>query len=82
MENKIIQILEGAVGNQLTKGINELGNEANLFDNGLDSIGFINIIIALENEFDIFIDQDDLELDTFSSIKSIQEYIEARIEEK
>lgn len=80
MEDKLIKILDQAVGSQLSKGLLELGEEANLFDNGLDSVGFINIIIALENEYDIFIDQDDLELDKFSTVKNIRAYIESRME--
>lgn len=80
MEDKLIKILDQAVGSQLSKGLVELGEDADLFDNGLDSVGFINIIIALENEYDIFIDQDDLELDKFSTVKNIRAYIESRME--
>jgi len=80
MKDKLIEILDQAVGSQLSKGLLELGEEANLFDNGLDSVGFINIVIALENEYDIFIDQDDLELDKFSTVKNIRAYIQSRME--
>lgn len=79
MEDKLIRILDEVVGSQLLKGLDELGVNANLFDNGLDSIGFINIIIALENEYDILIDQDDLDLERFSTVKSIKEYVESRL---
>lgn len=79
--DKVKKILDEAVGSQLAKGLDEIGLEENLFDNGLDSIGFINIIIALESEYEIFIDQDDLDLETFSSIKSISDYIDGRLEE-
>ncbi|WP_370749227.1 phosphopantetheine-binding protein [Eubacterium sp.] len=82
MQERIIKVLDETVGSQLTKGVNEIGLEANLFDYGLDSIGFINIIIGIENEFDIFIDQDDLDIDTFSTIKDIINYLKKRLEEK
>ena len=82
MQERIIKVLDETVGRQLTKGVNEIGLEANLFDYGLDSIGFINIIIGIENEFDIFIDQDDLDIDTFSTIKDIINYLKKRLEEK
>lgn len=81
MEKKLIQILDEAVGSQLAKGIGEIETDVNLFENGLDSIGFINIIIALENEYDIFIAQDDLDIERFSTIKGIKEYVDSRLDE-
>lgn len=75
MEKNIVKILDETVGNQLSKSAFDLDPNADLFDYGLDSIGFINIIIALENEFNIFIDQDDLDLAQFSTINNIQQYI-------
>lgn len=82
MEQRIMSVLDKTVGSQLAKRVNELGLEANLFEYGMDSIGFINVIIGIEIEFDIFIDQDDLDLDTFSTINGIKEYVENRLKEK
>ncbi|MEE0930050.1 MAG: phosphopantetheine-binding protein, partial [Acutalibacteraceae bacterium] len=68
-----------AIGNQLSTNIYEIDENADFFDNGLDSVGFINVIIALENEYDIFIDQDELDLKQFSTVKNIREFIESKI---
>lgn len=79
MEQKLLKILDEAIGNQLSKSVYEIDENADFFDNGLDSIGFINVIIALETEYDIFIDQDELELKQFSTVKNIREFIESKI---
>lgn len=79
MEQKLLKILDEAIGNQLSTNIYEIDENADFFDNGLDSVGFINVIIALENEYDIFIDQDELDLKQFSTVKNIREFIESKI---
>lgn len=79
MEQKLLKILDEAIGNQLSTSVYEIDENADFFDNGLDSIGFINVIIALENEYDIFIDQDELDLKQFSTVKNIREFIESKI---
>ena len=70
-----MKVLDETIGNQLSENIYDLNPNADFFDYGLDSIGFINIVIALENEYDIFIDQDDLDLKQFSTINNIKQYI-------
>jgi len=75
MEDILLKTLDEAVGSQLHKSVYELEEDTNFFDVGLDSIGFINIIISLENAYDIFIDQDDLTLEQFSTIRNIRKYV-------
>ena len=76
MDDNLLKILDEAVKDGLHKNIYDIDENTNLFNIGLDSIGFINIIVALENAYDIFIDEDDLETEKFSTIKNIKEYIE------
>lgn len=48
-------------------------------DLGFDSVSIMNLIIELEKEFDFdFLENDNI-IDIFSSIRSLQEYIESRI---
>ncbi|HEX2946046.1 MAG TPA: acyl carrier protein [Clostridia bacterium] len=75
MKEKLMSLLEETIGKQLYKRLSDLDPMANLFDYGLDSIGFINIIVALEREFNIFIDEDDLDLDRFNNISYIENYV-------
>ncbi len=82
MKEKIVKLIDSTVGSQLSNKIEVLGENTNMFDNGLDSIGFINIVIAIENEFDFFIDQDDLDQEIFSSVNRITEYVEKRLKEQ
>lgn len=45
---------------------------------GLDSMGTINLIVALEEEFGVEIQDDDLQLRNFSSIEKIAEFMAAK----
>ncbi|WFR57123.1 acyl carrier protein [Anaerocolumna sp. AGMB13025] len=82
MNDKLLEILDGTIGKQLTVNIAKIGEKDNLFDYGLDSIGFINVVIELEKQYDIFIDEDDLDLDTFNNIEHIRKYVQQKVDEK
>lgn len=58
----------------------ELKNDSSLVDYGIDSILLIEIVIGLESEFDIVIDDDDLQENIFKSINTIAEYITNKID--
>jgi acyl carrier protein len=53
----------------------EIKDDENLIDLGLDSIKTIEIVVELEDGFDIEIDEDDLMLDNFSTISKIMELV-------
>ena len=56
-----------------------LSDDAILPQTGLlDSASIIELIVWVETAFDIEIDQGDLSLDNFGSIRQMAEYIEAR----
>jgi len=47
-------------------------------DLGIDSLGMVQLLVALEKEFEICIDDRDMSLDTFGTVGSIVRYIEER----
>ena len=49
---------------------------------GIDSITFITIVVALEEEFNIEFDDKKLIIESFTTIKSILEYTESKIVDK
>ena len=49
---------------------------------GLDSTATLEIVFALEEEFSIEVDDDDLQVELFSSVSSLVEYVETRLREK
>ncbi|WP_338553236.1 acyl carrier protein [Paenibacillus sp. KS-LC4] len=53
----------------------EPGYDTDLSMLGLDSITTVNLIVALENEFDIIFENDDLVVDYFSTITQIDAII-------
>lgn len=53
---------------------------ADLLESGLlDSLGLIELLTALEREFEISIDLEDLELDVFRSVDSISLFVTGRL---
>lgn len=57
--------------------VEELNLEANLInDIALDSLQFINLILALEDEYDFEIDFDELDIEEISTVGKLINYIE------
>ena len=51
-------------------------NDMDVFETGvLDSIGFVELLAALEQEFGFVFQLDDLELDNFRSVRAIAAFI-------
>lgn len=73
---KLIEVVEKSIGEKLEKSIYDFAPNESLLDAGLDSIGFITMIIDLEEAYDIFIDDDGLLLDNLATLESIQKYIQ------
>ena len=57
----------------------EVGDDEVLPSSGLlDSAAILELILWVENEFDLEVDQEDLSLDNFGTVRKMVEYIEAR----
>lgn len=61
----------------------EIPGEEALFGGGMeiDSVATLEILFALEEEFDIEVDDDDLRVELFASVDALVDYVEARLEE-
>lgn len=73
MEDRIIQILEEITGeNNLN-----LNNNVDLLEEGIiDSLAFVELTMALEEEFEIEIQPTQVSLDTWRSIEKIARLVE------
>ena len=79
MEDKIIEIIEKI------SGFKEIKNdiEIDLIENEIiDSLGFIELISELEENFNIEIQPTQVSLDTWRNIKSITSFVQENIEIK
>lgn len=55
------------------------GDDVDLFDTGLiDSLAFVDLLMALEQEFGVSAGVDDLDLDNFRTIEQIASFVDAR----
>jgi acyl carrier protein len=59
---------------------NNIRNNTLLFDEGIfDSMGLLNLISFLEEDFNIKVNDSDLDADNFGSIDSIVSFLERRL---
>jgi methoxymalonate biosynthesis acyl carrier protein len=57
------------------------GTDVDLFDTGLiDSLAFVELLMALEQEFGVSAGVDDLDLDNFRTIEQIASFVDERRE--
>jgi acyl carrier protein len=57
----------------------QVSDSANLFnDCGLDSTSVVELVVALEQEFDITIDEDELDVRLFQDIGELGSFVEAK----
>ena len=59
--------------------MNTITDNDNLFGLGLDSLNIINLIIAIENKYNIKFADEDLKLKNWESINNIKEMIEKKL---
>ncbi|NKB72618.1 MAG: hypothetical protein GKR89_36565 [Candidatus Latescibacteria bacterium] len=60
----------------------ELGDEEVLFDSGVgvDSVASLSIISAIEEEFDLVVEDDELRPELFNSIASMRDYVVEKLQ--
>jgi len=75
IKHRIIKVLSNQL-NEKTESFSLSDNEP-LFEYGLgvDSVSTLEMIVALENEFNIDIDESDINADVLYSISTLEDYI-------
>lgn len=59
----------------------ELDDSAHLMnDHGVDSVGLFWILVGLDEEFGVQVGEDEFDLETFSRVESIAEFLASRPE--
>lgn len=75
-EKKLIDIIRENI--TLKVPADTLGRDHNLRDIGINSIGFIKLVIKLEKEFQFKFNEDDLVLGKFVILNDLIDYVEKR----
>lgn len=76
IELKVRNILSKVADNQIK--INTIGLEDSLIEIGINSTGFIKLVVEIESEFGIDFDDEDLNLNCFKNLKELINYVERR----
>jgi acyl carrier protein len=58
----------------------EISSDSLLFEGiGLDSVATLELIVAIEEEFDIIMADEDITLEVLDSVRSLSDYIKTKI---
>ncbi|PKU22085.1 acyl carrier protein [Telmatospirillum siberiense] len=75
----IVKVVGAVIGKVVSRDIGDASENTALFDDiNLDSTSILEVLLGLEDEFRIEIDPDDLDMDSFRTIGSLADYVEAR----
>ncbi|MFF4603848.1 acyl carrier protein [Streptomyces sp. NPDC001339] len=73
-----IAAVRGALADVLERELPDLGPDANLFDDyGLDSTGVLDLLMRLEEVFDVEFDTEELEMSHFATVRTLADYVAA-----
>lgn len=75
LQQKAFEIIISNIDSQMLENIS---TDSELEGLGLDSIKFIGIVVALEEEFKFEFDDKELFIEEFPTIKSIIDYVETK----
>jgi len=60
--------------------VDDIGDDASLIsDLNLDSIQMLSLITGLESEFNILLDEEDLDLENLSSVNKLAEFVQKKL---
>lgn len=80
-EETRLHILETIRHNFDAEKIGEITIDTSFDSIGLDSLVFIKLVVALEDEHDFEFDDEKLLMEEFPSVKSMLEYVETKIDQ-
>lgn len=77
IEKRVKEILILSLGEELE--LDELGLNDSFVDYGIHSLNFVKAVIAIESEFDIEFEIDDLDINGFKDLKSLTDFIKKNL---
>ena len=75
----MIDRIRKLISTKFLAGNNEFENSDSLRDLGLTSLKFVELIISIEDEFQIEIPDEDIDRRRFSTVDNIGGYVEGRL---
>lgn len=76
IQNKLIMIMKETLGE--VEGISTIKPDDDLSSFGVNSVSFIKLVVAVEEEFGFEFDDEQLDFNNFRTINGIVEYIKGR----
>jgi acyl carrier protein len=77
MQDRIRNVL--AAHGRMEVDLRDVDDEANLYELGLTSLASVNVMLALEDAFDIEFPDEVLNKSTFASVRNIEQVVEGLV---
>lgn len=75
IEVKIRKIINENLGEDLYKNVDEISKSENLFNIGLDSLNIVKLIMAVEEEYEITFEDEEIASINWKNIESIENLV-------
>lgn len=80
---QIVQGVTEVIGAVVLREIEVTNENASLFDDlNLDSTSILEVLLGLEDHFRIEVDPDELDVESFRTIGSLTDYVQARLHDR
>lgn len=77
IQDRLIKVIKETLGD-LVEGISTIKSDDELSSFGVNSVSFIKLVVAVEEEFGFEFDDEQLDFNNFRTINGIVEYIKER----
>lgn len=77
LEKRVLNIIKANI--DLEDSIEEIKLDDDLLLLGINSLSFVKIVVALENEFNMEFNEDDLDYELFRNADALINYIKSKI---
>ena len=78
--SKAFDVIVASLSESLEVSADSIKVDSSLNEFGLDFINFVNLVIALEMEFDFEFDDDKLLISKFPTVLSLIEYVDEKVQ--
>ncbi|GFN33013.1 acyl carrier protein [Paenibacillus xylaniclasticus] len=79
IRDKVMDLLKEVLGDEAER-LEEIGPDEDLAQFGVNSVTFIRLVLALEMEFDVSWEDDNLQYQNFLTLNNIVQYVEASMQ--
>ena len=79
-DNDITARVRAAVQSLIPDAAEDITEDADIFELGLDSVNAMSLVAALQEDFDLEFDEDEIDVGNFQSVAAIARLVTAKLQ--